>query len=288
MSDWWQFDCPSSARKWRYRDDGFIELDDGSIPMYPRWPESVNQYRQQIEEAAAKWDFPPEWIAATMARETGGRSVCLPGKHGCTGPNCRHAGGVCEGVCSSCSGAEGCGLMAVMPRPDVTCLDMMSDPAVAIDRGCWAMDQCRRLLGDHYGNEYLHLALCHNAWLRKRPDGSWYNKCGRGSYKGQTCPDPQQWGVVVGCIKYGSDLGPRCAPAEGGGYVCSTEYAQTAVEFHNAALVGFLGLQDPTAPAPPDNGTEPVLTATLDQPALPVIALLLGAAVGYIGWSLVR
>lgn len=233
-SAWRTFDCPGSRQRWRYLDDGRIEIDGEGTPEWEEWPPLVNQYRDHIRAASDATGVPEIYIATIMALETRGRSVCLtPGGKICEGPSC------------TCSGAEGCGAMAIMAHiasallgRSVTCQEMMADVGLAARAGAEGLKVCMQ----KYGDDLPKIAVCYNAGKIK---------CGTGSTFGtikEACPDPRGWGVVVGCVYSSSDAGDgRCAPsvkypaAGTAPYVCTSEYPRTAIRFYNAALRHYQG-----------------------------------------------
>jgi hypothetical protein len=229
-SEWRSFDCPGAHNRWRYLDDGRVEIEGEGTPAWPSWPEGVNQRRGLIEAASRKHGVPEEYIAAIMALETRGNNVCRT-----------KAGGLCygPGPCDCISG-EGCGLMAVMGTTasnvlgrGVNCAMLMADEELAVDAGAAYL----KYNLDKYG-DFLHAAVAYNA-------GS--VKCGRGRVfpgRAEYCPDPGGWGVVVGCVYSNQDYGERCAPAQipsNGAYVCTSEYPRTAARMLNAAVEHYLG-----------------------------------------------
>jgi len=241
-SEWRSYGCPESTKRWRYLDDGRIEVEGTGTPE-ASWPGGVEFWRPHIEAAAKKYGIPPAWVAATMAQETGGRNVCL-------GLDNR----VCYAPCQ-CDPGEGAGVMAMLPSTatilagrKITSQDLLNDPVLAIDLGAKLI----RTNLDLENGEYMRAALRYNA-------GS--VRCGRGStfipaaYKGvwpkESCPDTG-WGVVMGCIYSDKKYGTRCAPSQSGtkAYVCSTDYPSRVVETQNAARRYFEG-SIPTETPPP-------------------------------------
>jgi hypothetical protein len=265
---WRSFDCPGASRRWRYRPDGRIELQ-GEGPATTAWPQAVNGWRTLIEASAAANGVPAAWVAAIMAKETGGRNVCLdadalPGYRACS-PPCR------------CVQNEGAGLMATLPTTassmlgqKVSSQNLLDDPAMAIEAGTRYI----RYQLDRYGGDFVKAAVAYNA-------GS--IKCGRGStfrpqgtdWPKEKCPD-LGWGVVFSCVYTATQYGERCVPSTTGvkPYVCSSDYPRQAIKLQNAAREHFEGLQ----PLPPP-GPGPVPLAK-PMPAA-AVALVLGAVVGY-------
>lgn len=79
-SDWVQFPCSNVEARWRYLDDGSIEID-GMGPIRPaKWPSGVNLWRDAILAASAKYGVPAHWIAALIAVEDpkGDPRACSP------------------------------------------------------------------------------------------------------------------------------------------------------------------------------------------------------------------
>jgi hypothetical protein len=266
-SEWRSFDCPGARNRWRYLDDGRVEIEGEGTPAWPSWPDGVNQRRHLIQAASAKYDVPEEYVAAIMALETRGNNVCRT-----------KAGGICygPGPCDCISG-EGCGLMAVMGTTasnilgrGVSCAQLMADEELAVEAGTAYL----KYNLDKYG-DFIHAAVAYNA-------GS--VKCGRGRVfpgRYEYCPDPGGWGVVVGCVYSGQDFGERCAPAQlpqYGAYVCTSEYPRTAARMLNAAVEHYLGKRiSPDEPGPVD-----------ELPLNTGEKIVLMAAGAIAGWSIVE
>jgi hypothetical protein len=70
-SEWVQSLCDS--HRWRYLDDGTIELDGEGVITYP-WKPGVDAWKVDIQRAASKFQLPPSWIAGLMAFESGGNT----------------------------------------------------------------------------------------------------------------------------------------------------------------------------------------------------------------------
>lgn len=269
MPDWRSFACPGSSRRWRYRSDGRIELQGEGALSVP-WPAKVNDWRPQIEASAAANGVPAAWVAAIMAKETGGRNVCLdadalPAYRACS-PPCR------------CVQNEGAGLMATLPTTagsmlgqPVTSQQLLDDPALAIEAGARYL----RYQLDRYDGDFVRAAVAYNAGSVKCGRGSTFRPAGT-DWPKEPCPD-LGWGVVFSCVYANVQYGDRCAPSSTGvkAYVCSSDYPRLAIGLQNAAREHFEGLPPlpppPTLPQPP--GARPVGAA--------VTVLALGALVGY-------
>lgn len=58
------------------QDDGRIDVDGLGV-ISRKWNKNVDQWRDLITEAAAKWDVPEAWIAGVMLQESGGQQQAL-------------------------------------------------------------------------------------------------------------------------------------------------------------------------------------------------------------------
>jgi hypothetical protein len=70
-SAWISFPCANPEARWRYLDDGRIEVDGLGIPTHA-WPLAVNQWSSLILPIAAKYGLPAHYIAGPMSFESGG------------------------------------------------------------------------------------------------------------------------------------------------------------------------------------------------------------------------
>ncbi|MBW2673159.1 MAG: transglycosylase SLT domain-containing protein [Deltaproteobacteria bacterium] len=268
-ASWRKFSCPGSVKSWRYLTDGRIQLQDEGVVSSP-WPERVNDWRQLIEASALVNEVPAAWVAAIMAKETGGRNVCLdadalPGYKACSAP-CR------------CVQNEGAGLMATLPATAssmmgqaITSQQLLGDPALAIEAGTRYLSyQLNR-----YGGDFVQAAVAYNAGSVKCGRGSTFRPAGT-SWPKEPCPD-LGWGVVFGCVYANAKYGERCVPSSTGvkSYVCSTDYPRQAIHLQNAAREHFEGLK-PLMPPPPL-----VKPADAGAVAPAAAALALGVLVGY-------
>lgn len=262
-SDWISFDCPESRKRWRYLDDGLIEIEGEGSPAMA-WPSKVNEWRDLIEAAAAKHQVPPVWVAATMAMETGGRNLCL---------NKTPPPAVCGPPCA-CVQNEGAGVMAMLPSTasglagrSVSSQELMDDPPLAIDLGVKLLAN----LLDKYNDDYVKAAVAYNAGSVRCGRGKVFVPAGAG-WPREPCPDTG-WGVIFGCVYTDKKYGPRCQPSTTGfkAYVCSTVYPQRAIESQNASRQHFEN--GPRPPVPPP---------ALARSGSPSIAgFVVGAVVGY-------
>ena len=272
---WRSFDCAGAIRRWRYLTDGRIEIE-GEGAQSAAWPSRVNDWRTEIEQSAADNGVPPAWVAAIMAKETGGRNVCLdadalPSYKACS-PPCR------------CVQNEGAGLMATLSTTasmmlghGVTSQQLLDDPAMAIEAGTrYLAYQLGR-----YDGDFVKAAVAYNAGSVKCGRGSTFRPAGT-DWPKQPCPD-LGWGVVFGCVYTNVKYGDRCEPSTTGvkPYVCSTDYPRQAIRLQNASREHFEGLAPPVPP--------PLVKPAQGQPLAPLVAVLgLGVALGYVGLDLGR
>jgi len=274
-TSWRTFSCPGSVRSWRYLNDGRIELQGEGV-VSGAWPEHVNDWRQLIEASAKVNEVPAAWVAAIMAKETGGRNVCLdadalPGYKACSAP-CR------------CVKNEGAGLMATLAATassmmghSVTSQQLLADPALAIEAGTRYL----RYQLDRYGGDFVQAAVAYNAGSVRCGRGSTFRPSGT-DWPKEPCPD-LGWGVVFGCVYANVQYGERCVPSSTGvkSYVCSTDYPRLAIHLQNAAREHFEGLE-PLQPPPPL--IKPAEAGAV-SPAVAVLAV--GAIIGYAALDLV-
>jgi len=268
-ASWRKFSCPGSSRSWRYLPDGRIELQGEGVVSGP-WPEHVNDWRDLIEASALVNEVPAAWVAAIMAKETGGRNVCLdadalPGYRACSAP-CR------------CVQNEGAGLMATLPATAssmmgqrVTSQQLLNEPATAIEAGVRYL----RYQLDRYGGDFVQAAVAYNAGSVRCGRGSTFRPAGT-DWPKEPCPD-LGWGVVFGCVYANAKYGERCVPSSTGvkSYVCSTDYPRLAIHAQNAAREHFEGLEPQQ---PPPLLIKPVLGSSVSSAAA---VLAVGALVGY-------
>ncbi len=265
MAGWQDFGCSGSARRWRQLENGMIEIEGQGTPLAARaWPTKVNERAESIGRWAAHYEVPEPYVAAIMALETAGENVCRTA-----------AGGLCHGGDCECVSGEGCGVMATLPatyqlaleldhRP--TCSEIMSDEDQAVRAGTAYL----KMLLDKYDGDFVKAAVAYNA-------GS--VRCGRGKtwgsqYPKQECPDPSDWGVVVGCV-YGDQQGALCAPTTVDGtppYVCTNDYPGTAIRWLNSALQNYNAL--PSTQEPGSSGI-----------GLKIVSFAAGAWLGKQAWD---
>lgn len=256
-SSWQSFDtCPGSAPRWRYLDDGHIEIENEGVRARA-WPSAMTQWKPQVFAASLKRGIPPNWIAAILALESGGKPVsCL-----------RRADG-------SCDPRDGVGIAAMFPstatiiagRP-VTGDELMSDPALAIDLCAGYL----RMNLDRYNGDFVKAAMAYNA-------GS--VKCGHGSVapsREEPCP-PTSWNVVMGCVYSTRNIG-TCAPSsvKDGIFVCNNDYPRAAIQYANAALDGGY----------PQSAKDVAINAvvtTAEVGGITVASMLALAGGAYAGW----
>lgn len=250
----------NSSRSWRYLDDGRIEIEGLGMPDRS-WPAGVDHYLPLLQKWSDHYGVPVAQAAAIMALETGGTNVCRTSSGTCTGANC------------TCVSGEGCGPMATMPGTvklvvgldhTPSCNEIMGNEDMAVQAGVGFL----KMQLDRY-QDFVAAAVGYNA-------GS--VKCGAGktwgsSYPKQSCPDPEGWGVVVGCM-YGSRSGSLCVPSQVDGtppFICTSNYPHTAATFLNAAI-GHLG-GEPITPPP--------LVTTKPFPVVAALAFMAGGVAAY-------
>jgi hypothetical protein len=68
-SAWITFPCSSVQARWRYLDDGRIEVEDVGVVKPKKWPAGVTKWKDAILALSAQYNTPPHWIAALMAVE---------------------------------------------------------------------------------------------------------------------------------------------------------------------------------------------------------------------------
>ncbi len=258
---------PCGPARWRYHDDGRIELEGSGFPTRG-WPADINQWSDLIHEKAAKHGIEPHQLAAVMSIESGGRpGLCLKCKSTSVS-GCNHSG--------ECNHREGMGLMAVTLRTakgmndgkSVSEQQLRFDNDLNVDLGAKYM----RYQMDRHGGDYVHAAVAYNA-------GS--VRCGRGatfSAPKEGCP-PDQFGVVQGCVRLSKPMaGLVCAPSElvPGKYNCTVNYPLNAIKLNNAAVEHFLGR--PPQPVTPPPGLPVVGRGLLGDLAIVAAGAVLGYA----------
>jgi hypothetical protein len=267
--------CPAAKKRWRYLPDGHIEVEGEGVLTKP-WPAGVNQWREEIEAAAADNGVPAAYIAAIMAHETGGKNVCLsaaalPAMKVC-GPPCK------------CVQNEGAGVMAMIPstatglaKRKVTSQELLDNTPLAIDLGAKYL---KRNLDRHKSDDFMYGAVAHNADTVRCGRGGTFIPSGTGWPKAP-CPHTG-WGVVFGCTYQPKNWSHvTCVPSPAGSpkpYVCSTNYADTWKLLNAAIDQGYSSGK--TGPKPPiDKKDDEVAAASIGARHLGAAAL--GALVGY-------
>ena len=64
--------CATNGPWFRYTSDGHIEVQDIGIPKFESLPKRLNQWKDLIDQNAARWQIPPSVIAAFMSQESAG------------------------------------------------------------------------------------------------------------------------------------------------------------------------------------------------------------------------
>ena len=262
--------------RWRYTNDGRVELD-GSFPDRS-WPPEINQWRDLINEKAAKHGLQPHQLAAVMGIESGGRpGLCLKcpkNREGVAG--CNHGG--------QCNHREGMGLMAVTlttakfmnDGQGLTEHELRNNSDLNVDLGAKYL----RHQMDRYGGDFVHGAVAYNA-------GS--IRCGGSttfSAPKEPCPR-DQFGVVQGCVRRNTPAKSLvCAPSAAvpGKFNCAVNYPLNAMKMNNSAVTNFIGAPLPKPPEPkppplPPPAAPPIPVADLGRDvAVVAAAALLGYA----------
>jgi len=237
VADWKSFadfGCPTAQKRWRYLADGSIEIEGAGTPVLSPWPAGIEQWRQLIEDAAARNGVPAAWVATIMAIETQGKNLCMTSSQSvCSGPGC------------ACVPNEGAGLMATLPSTaaivlarGVTSQQLLEDPALAIEAGTRYLKQ----MLDKYQGDFVAAAVAYNAGSVRCGRGGVWVPAGQ-TWPKQACPDTG-WGVVFGCV-YSQQSGPSCGPSGDVApmpYICSTVYPEHAIAAQNAARQEFGGV----------------------------------------------
>ncbi len=153
---WLSLPCESSTARYRYLDDGKIEVDGMGVPGLPSgdsWPSSINRWTGLIGQSASRYGLPAHWIAAIMRIESSGREkACSP----CS---------ACPGI-KNCSGCCAFGLMQLTratANEQARAIGMDSgfdiyDPATNIELGTSYL----RLQVDRY-KDFVAAAVGYNA-----------------------------------------------------------------------------------------------------------------------------
>lgn len=81
-TQWTTFSCTPVRARWRYWEDGRIEVDGMGFPVAakpPRgkdpWSPNVARWREPIASFGAQYGVPEHWIAGIMAFESGGNAA---------------------------------------------------------------------------------------------------------------------------------------------------------------------------------------------------------------------
>jgi hypothetical protein len=69
---WTSFPCSTPYARWRYLDDGRIELEGQGIPLAKAWPPGVTNWMGPITNISRRFGVPAHWSAAVVAEESGG------------------------------------------------------------------------------------------------------------------------------------------------------------------------------------------------------------------------
>jgi len=130
--------------RWRYLDDGHMELEGHGVVTPSKWPSGVSKWKPQIAAASAKYRVPEHWIASIMGVESGGK----------------------EGALSS---AGAIGLMQLMPATGrslaknighpITFDSELYEPGLNVELGvAYLADLLKR-----YGGDFMSAAVGYNA-----------------------------------------------------------------------------------------------------------------------------
>jgi soluble lytic murein transglycosylase-like protein len=81
-SQWTTFPCTPVRARWRYWEDGRIEVDGMGFPIAAKsagsrdpWSPKVALWKEPIASFGAQYGVPEHWIAAIMAFESGGQAA---------------------------------------------------------------------------------------------------------------------------------------------------------------------------------------------------------------------
>ena len=176
-SDWTHFPCTDEVR-WRYLDDGHIEVEGGGVPLTRRWVPAVNQLASYIHDAAGATGTPEHWLAGITILESGGNvracspcSAC-PGMKDCA--QCCAFGAMQLTLGTARTVAAGLGL----PAPSAQDL---FDPALNIRLGATYFASLLK----RYGGDYVSAAVGYNAGSVRCAEGrtckSFWGVCTDGS-----------------------------------------------------------------------------------------------------------
>jgi len=243
-SSWRTFDQCGATERWRYLDDGHIEIESRGVPTRP-FPQSMDQWREQIDAASIRWAVPRAWIAAIVMHESGGKQrACFPSDSSPDG----------------CNHGDGFGLMALLTttasslaeRP-VSADELRDDPALNIDLGTKYLRRGLDKSREHFGTDDI-------VWA-----GVAYNA---GSVKCWSKPCPQDgYGVLYGCI------------TDRDGNRISTRYPENLIASVNVAIENGYDGMAPESIEPGGDSPEPAGDASF----LGTLALMIGtAAIGYV------
>lgn len=158
---WFDSGCGAGPRA-RWDEYGAIEIEGEGYPSR-EIPKDVSQWGQDIENAASKHGVPAQWVAATIAAESGGKqdahSWC-----------CYGLMGLLPATASSMAGRK------------VSADELLNQPSLNIDLGTKLLGQ----LFVKYGGNPIKIPAAYNA-------GS--PKCGKGK-----CDVPNRWNLVADCV----------------------------------------------------------------------------------------
>lgn len=157
-TDWISAPCLASTARWRFWEDGRIEVAGSGFPTRKGgWPASIERWRPEITAAAAREQISPHYPAAIMLVESGGDpNACSP--------------------CSACPGLKDCadccafGLMQLIRSTAATVAaelglrapsgtDLRQDPALNIALGTHYLATLLR----RYGGDFVQAAVAYNA-----------------------------------------------------------------------------------------------------------------------------
>lgn len=160
--EWVDSGCGAGPRA-RWLADGSIEIEGEGV-VEKALPKDVLQWGDEIAAAANKHGVPAQWVAATIAAESGGQQ----GAHSWC---CYGLMGLLPSTASSQAGRT------------VSSDELLSDPALNIDLGT----KLQASLFQKYGGNPIRIPAAYNA-------GS--PKCGAGK-----CGAPNRWNLVADCVK---------------------------------------------------------------------------------------
>lgn len=238
------------------------------------WPQRVNERQTLIKQASEEFGVPERYIAAIMAQESQGESVCRTPDGTCCGGNC------------NCLSNEGVGVMQtlvstanqMLKRTDITARMLMTDDLLAVRAGAATI----KYLLDRNDGDFVKAALGYNAGGVRCGTGKTFKLAGS-DWPQEECPDPNKLGVKVGCVYSSVNAGPHCFPAKkpwvkqpgnvAMNYVCTSNYPYSVAKRLNTAIESYPG----AAPPPPEPEEEP----GRNRFAIPFFSISLGAAAGY-------